>query len=152
MGRGLGSSGAAVVAGVMLGNASGNLGLTKERMLDYCLMIERHPDNVTAALMGGFVASYLRELNTDDTGIPHSEELDERNDTINKISAQIVFNLQRLAVLIMALSQSPPDADLICQAMQDKVHQPYRKQLRNIETVVKVLDVVDDGAQIVETY
>ncbi|CAG8815123.1 29503_t:CDS:1, partial [Racocetra persica] len=51
MGRGLGSSGAAVVAGIMLGNASGNLGLTKERMLDYCLMIERHPDNVTAALM-----------------------------------------------------------------------------------------------------
>ncbi|CAG8733304.1 17307_t:CDS:2 [Cetraspora pellucida] len=203
MGRGLGSSGAAVVAGIMLGNASGNLGLTKERMLDYCLMIERHPDNVTAALMGGFVASYLRELNTDDTGTPRSEELDEKNDTINNFSAQIVFNLQRLAVLIMALSQSPPDADLICQAMQDKVHQPYRKQLipglseiitnvtptthpgllgiclsgagptilalathnfdsisktvidmfaeRNIETVVKVLDVVDDGAQIVET-
>ncbi|CAG8741471.1 16483_t:CDS:2 [Gigaspora margarita] len=245
MGRGLGSSGAAVVAGVMLGNVSGNLGLTKDRMLDYCLMIERHPDNVTAALMGGFIASYLRELNTDDTGIPHSEELEKKNDTINKFSSQIVperighyiklnwakeikaitiipqfevstaeareilpndynkndvvFNLQRLAVLIMALSQSPPDADLICQAMQDKVHQPYRKQLipglseiitnvkptthpgllgiclsgagptilalathnfdnisktvidmfakENIETVVKVLDVVEDGAQ-----
>ncbi|CAG8680372.1 15145_t:CDS:2 [Dentiscutata erythropus] len=219
MGRGLGSSGAAVVAGVMLGNVSGHLGLTKDRMLDYCLMIEHHPDNVTAALMGGFVASYLRGLNTDDAG----ELKDEKNDAINKFSTQInyaelnltlvyfqlidhckVFNLQRLAVLIMALSQSPPDADLICQAMQDKVHQPYRKQLipglseiitnvkpttypgllgiclsgagptilalathnfdsiskavidmfakKNIETVVKVLDVVEGGAQIVETY
>lgn len=37
--RGLGSSGTAVVAGVMLGNEVGGLGLTKERLLDYCLMI-----------------------------------------------------------------------------------------------------------------
>jgi homoserine kinase len=39
LGRGLGSSGAAVVAGVALGNEVGKLGLTKARMLDYCLMI-----------------------------------------------------------------------------------------------------------------
>jgi homoserine kinase len=62
LGRGLGSSGAAVVAGVMLGNACGQLNLSKDRMLDFCLMIERHPDNVTAAMIGGFVGSYLREL------------------------------------------------------------------------------------------
>lgn len=37
--RGLGSSGTAVVAGVMLGNEVGRLGLSKERLLDYCLMI-----------------------------------------------------------------------------------------------------------------
>lgn len=40
-----------------------------------------------------------------------------------------IFNLQRLAVLTTALTRSPPDADLIFQAMQDKVHQPYRKGL-----------------------
>jgi homoserine kinase len=40
-----------------------------------------------------------------------------------------IFNLQRLAVLTTALTRSPPDADLIYQAMQDKVHQPYRKTL-----------------------
>jgi homoserine kinase len=39
LGRGLGSSGAAVVAGVILGNEVGKLGLSKARMLDYCLMI-----------------------------------------------------------------------------------------------------------------
>lgn len=39
LGRGLGSSGTAVVAGVMLGNAVGKLGLSKDRLLDYCLMI-----------------------------------------------------------------------------------------------------------------
>ena len=39
LGRGLGSSGTAVVAGVILGNEVGRLGLTKSRLLDYCLMI-----------------------------------------------------------------------------------------------------------------
>ena len=34
----------------MLGNAVGGLGLSKDRLLDFCLMIERHPDNVAAAL------------------------------------------------------------------------------------------------------
>jgi homoserine kinase len=66
LGRGLGSSGAAVVAGVLLGNACGQLDLSKDRMLDFCLMIERHPDNVTAAMIGGFVGSYLRELDPKD--------------------------------------------------------------------------------------
>ncbi|CAG8610496.1 16722_t:CDS:2 [Funneliformis mosseae] len=185
-GRGLGSSGAAVVAGVMLGNVAGELGLTKDRLLDYCLMIERHPDNVTAALMGGFVASYLRELDPKDIEapvIPHSETLEREIPDNNEDKAKdgqeelipivpkgighyirlnwakeikaitivpqfevatatardalpptydrqdVVFNLQRLAVLTTALSQSPPDADLIFQAMQDKIHQPYRKHL-----------------------
>lgn len=80
LGRGLGSSGAAVVAGVMLGNACGQLGLSKDRMLDFCLMIERHPDNVTAAMMGGFVGSYLRELDPKDmerVEIPLAEVLPE---------------------------------------------------------------------------
>ncbi|GBB93478.1 hypothetical protein RclHR1_02180020 [Rhizophagus clarus] len=180
-GRGLGSSGAAVVAGVILGDVAGNLKLTKDRLLDYCLMIERHPDNVTAALMGGFVASYLRELDPKDIEtptIPHSETFEDgttanepavkqkvltvpngighyiRLNWAKEIKAitlipqfevatatarsvlphtyerqDVVFNLQRLAVLTTALSQSPPDADLIFQAMQDKVHQPYRMEL-----------------------
>lgn len=78
LGRGLGSSGAAVVAGVILGSEVGKLGLTKPRILDYCLMIERHPDNVAAALYGGFVGTYLNELKPEDMArkeIPLSEVL-----------------------------------------------------------------------------
>lgn len=37
--------------------------------------------------------------------------------------------MQRLALLTTALGQSPPDPNLIYQAMQDKLHQPYRKVL-----------------------
>jgi len=40
-----------------------------------------------------------------------------------------IFNLQRLAVLTTALTRSPPDPELIYLAMQDRVHQPYRKHL-----------------------
>lgn len=95
--RGLGSSGTAVVAGVMLGNEIGGLGLSKARLLDYCLMIglflfttfpilitnqtihvERHPDNVAATLFGGFVGTYLNDLNPEDAArkeVPLSEVL-----------------------------------------------------------------------------
>lgn len=79
-GRGLGSSGAAVIAGVLLGDLLGNLKLPKNRLLDFALMVERHPDNVTAALIGGFVGSYLRELSPEDmsaASVPLAEVLPE---------------------------------------------------------------------------
>lgn len=79
-GRGLGSSGAAVIAGVLLGNELGELHLPHERLLDFALMVERHPDNVTAALVGGFVGSYLRELDNEAreaASVPLSEVLPE---------------------------------------------------------------------------
>lgn len=78
LGRGLGSSGAAVVAGALLGNLVGKLNLPKERILDFVLMVERHPDNIAAALYGGFVGTYLNELNAEDMArveVPLSEVL-----------------------------------------------------------------------------
>lgn len=196
-GRGLGSSGAAVIAGVLLGNAIGELNLPTVRLLDFALMVERHPDNVTAALVGGFVGSYLKELDqaaSDAASLPLSEVLPEyppdadenwglnppvpplgighyvrfgwsesikavaiiprfelstakarevlpttysRKDLVSPLSNLLneiqrlcqVFNLQRLAVLTTALGQTPPDPDLIYEAMKDRVHQPYRKTL-----------------------
>lgn len=79
-GRGLGSSGAAVIAGVLLGDLLGGFKFPTARLLDYALMVERHPDNVTAALVGGFVGSYLRELSEDDikaAAVPLAEVLPE---------------------------------------------------------------------------
>lgn len=179
LGRGLGSSGAAVVAGVALGDAVGKLGLSKDRMLDFCLMIERHPDNVAAALYGGFVGSYLKELNPEDMKrreIPLAEVLPAPQggeDTgltppvppqnigkhirfpwakeikciaiipdfeVSTAKARevlpttyekkdVIYNLQRVALLTTALGQSPPSPDMIYDGMQDRVHQPYRKTL-----------------------
>ncbi|TRM65669.1 homoserine kinase [Schizophyllum amplum] len=180
-GRGLGSSGAAVIAGVLLGNELGGLKLSTERLLDFALMVERHPDNVTAALVGGFVGSYLKELDERDTqaaSVPLSEVLPEYppdageewgmdppvpplgighyirfgwSSSIKAVAIiprfelstakarealplqysrkDLVFNMQRLAVLTTALGQEPPDPNLIYEAMKDRVHQPYRKAL-----------------------
>lgn len=50
----------------MLGNIVGGLNLPKSRLLDFALMVERHPDNVAAALYGGFVGTYLNELDPED--------------------------------------------------------------------------------------
>ena len=179
LGRGLGSSGAAVVAGVMLGSEVGGLNLSKDRMLDFCLMIERHPDNVAAALYGGFVGSYLKDLDPEDMKrkeIPLSEVLpapaggvdtglkppvppqdigkhiqfkwapeikciaiipDFEVSTASARSvlpqsypkADVISNLQRIALLTTALGQSPPNPELIYDGMQDRVHQPYRSTL-----------------------
>ncbi|KAI1205176.1 homoserine kinase [Annulohypoxylon truncatum] len=180
LGRGLGSSGAAVVAGVMLGKEVGGLHhLDDDRLFDFCLMIERHPDNVGAALFGGFVGTYLKPLAPEDMArveIPLSEVLPapaggldtgERppepplgighhikfpwakeikavaiipNFQVPTAKARevlpkeyprqdVTFNLQRIALLPVALGQSPPDPDLIYLAMQDKLHQQYRQTL-----------------------
>ena len=66
------------MAGIILGNVVGRFNLSKERILDYSLMVERHPDNVAAALYGGFVGTYLRELDPEAMArieIPLSEVL-----------------------------------------------------------------------------
>ena len=43
----------------MLGNAAADLGLSKESMSDYCLMIECYPDNNAPALFGDFIAAFI---------------------------------------------------------------------------------------------
>lgn len=48
---------------------------------------------------------------------------------MSRIKPSQVFNMQRLAVLTTALGQTPPDPELIFEAMKDRVHQPYRKTL-----------------------
>ncbi|KAJ1668079.1 Trihydroxynaphthalene reductase [Coemansia sp. RSA 1813] len=182
LGRGLGSSGAAVVAGVVLADVVGSLGLSQQRMLDYCLMIERHPDNVAAALVGGFIASYIvdedghvkkpvgRLSNAERMQREREEKARAANATVaippenisqsvrlgcspkiktvaiiphfelatSKARAvlpktyapkDVVFNLQRLAILTTALGSETPDPWLIHGAMADKVHQQYRMHL-----------------------
>src|SRR5205085_5574763 len=63
--RGLGSSAAATVAGLVCGNALTGERLSNAELLRLAAEIEGHPDNVAAALMGGFVVS---APNADDRG------------------------------------------------------------------------------------
>ncbi|KLU88820.1 homoserine kinase [Magnaporthiopsis poae ATCC 64411] len=180
----------------MLGKEVGKLDhLDNNRLFDFCLMIERHPDNVGAALFGGFVGTYLNPLKPEDvarTEIPLSEVLPapaggvDTGDTppepphgighhikfpwAKEIKAvaiipnfevptakarevlpaqyprsDVTFNLQRIALLPVALGQSPPDPDLIYLAMQDKLHQPYRQTL--IPGLTDIVESMTPGTQ-----
>jgi homoserine kinase len=57
----------------------------------------------------------------------------------------VTFNLQRIALLPVALGQSPPDPELIYLAMQDKLHQPYRQTL--IPGLTEIVESMTPGTQ-----
>ena len=59
MARGLGSSSACIVAGIMGANALLGDKLTERQMLTLATAIEGHPDNVAPAMLGGFVTSVI---------------------------------------------------------------------------------------------
>src|SRR5260370_22226488 len=58
---GLGSSGAAIVAGISLCSTLFGLELTNENVLRYGTELEGHADNVAAALLGGLVINFIKE-------------------------------------------------------------------------------------------
>ncbi|ABO68257.1 MULTISPECIES: homoserine kinase [Geobacillus] len=68
--RGLGSSAAAVVAGIELADALLELGLTREQKMELATRYEGHPDNVGASLYGGLVIGCYREAGVDVVHVP----------------------------------------------------------------------------------
>ncbi|ORX36997.1 homoserine kinase [Piromyces finnis] len=113
LGRGLGSSGTAIVGGVMLANVVCGLNLPKERLLDYCIMVEGHPDNVAATLLGGFVASYLN----DKASLFVIPKFELATSLARSVLPQqyersdVVYNLQRVTVLTHALGDDTPNPE-----------------------------------------
>ena len=58
----------------------------------------------------------------------------------------VTFNMQRVALLTYALGQSQPDPSTIYQAMQDRIHQPYRQELiAGLETLRSLTPQSTDG-------
>ncbi|HAJ17532.1 MULTISPECIES: homoserine kinase [Microbacterium] len=141
-GRGLGSSGAAVVAGILAvkGLLEGDVEIGPDTMLRLATELEGHPDNVAPALFGGLTIAWM------DEAMPqHKKLLVHRgvspvvfvpSFTMSTSVARslqplqvpredAVFNLSRSALLIAALTQSP---ELLLAATEDKLHQNYRAQ------------------------
>lgn len=140
--RGLGSSAALIVAGLLAGNAAHGAKLSKSTLFSLATELEGHPDNVAAALFGGFTASMMQN------GVPNMAryEIDPALRFLAlvpdfKISthaartalpktvpfSDAVFNLSRMGVLLKALEHG--DDPLITAALDDKLHQPYRSKL-----------------------
>ena len=140
---GLGSSAAAIVAGIKLSALITGTTIPDQTILNYATEFEGHPDNVAASIYGGFLASCIRSDGTVlstrfdwPTQIrvvvvsPHSQlpthvARAALPRTITRTDA--VYNLQRTAVFTAAVAQHR--YDLLWEAMYDRLHQPYRESL-----------------------
>jgi homoserine kinase len=141
-GRGLGSSGAAVVSGLLAakGLLEGIVEIDDDALLRLATELEGHPDNVAPALFGGLTIAWM-----DENGPQHKKLLVHRGvapllfvpefTMSTKIARSLqplqvpredaVFNVSRSALLIAALTQSP---ELLLAATGDRLHQNYRAQ------------------------
>ena len=140
---GLGSSAAAIVAGIKLGGLIAGQEISDQKIQDYATEFEGHPDNVAASLHGGFVASctchdgaVVSAKFTWPTQIrvvvvsPHSQLPTHvaRAALPRSVSRQdAVHNLQRSALFISAMAQQR--YDILWEAMRDRLHQPQRESL-----------------------
>jgi len=157
--KGLGSSAAAVVAGCVIANELCNLKFDKLQLMKYALEIENHPDNLSAALFGGFVVSCVDsngECRAFSTEVSQQIQATIIVPDIEKKStaearavlptsytrAETVFNIQRASLLTLLLSRAQKmDGidNIFSVAMEDKIHQPYRKQL--VPGLEEILDL-----------
>ncbi|MBY0503225.1 MAG: homoserine kinase [Bryobacteraceae bacterium] len=143
LGKGLGSSAAALTAGVIIAEQLLGLNWKPPRVLDEAARIEGHPDNVAACVLGSIVASAI-----DSGGVAHAVrlELSPRFDCAVVVpdfalatskarsvlpatysKADAIFNTQRAALLIAALITGTTSA--FPTALEDRYHQPYRAPL-----------------------
>lgn len=141
--RGLGSSAAVIVGGLMAANKLLGSPADEIALLSIATEVEGHPDNVAPAILGGFVLAsqeddgsiIYRKLNWpqewDITVCVPDFELSTniaRSVLPDEVSIQdAVFNAKHLAMLIEAVNTA--DAKLMKTALQDRLHQPYREKL-----------------------
>ncbi len=140
---GLGSSAAAIVAGIKLCSLITERELSDQVIQKYATEFEGHPDNIAAALYGGFSASCIgHDGNVISARFdwppeirvlvvsPHSQlpthvARAALPRTVTRIDA--VHNLQRTALFTAALAEGR--YDLFWEAMRDRLHQPQREAL-----------------------
>ncbi len=146
-GCGLGSSATAVVSGLVAANALLRLqgkDVPKDELLEPAVAIEagNHPDNVAPALFGGLVATTNMngKIHAVKTRFPDALKAviftpSFPMDTVagrkllpaSYSKADVTFNTGRVALLLTALQTGR--YELIGEAMQDRLHQPYRQTL-----------------------
>jgi homoserine kinase len=162
--RGLGSSASAIVAGLFAADHLFELALSREEVLVRATELEGHPDNVAAAIYGGFVV-----CGSDAGGAPLAARFDppgglegiavippEKVSTRlarEAIPAEIpladaVANVSSAAQLVLGLQSA--DLDLVARGLEDRIHQPRRRHLypRSMEIVDSATELGALGATI----
>lgn len=141
--RGLGSSAAAIVAGVVLGAAVGRRSLEADELLELAARLEGHPDNVAAAMYGGFTVALtepdgrvvLRRFRVPEAWIPVAF-IPQRESRTADMRAALPASVPHAAAArqagrsaLLATAVMTSDAGLLRTAMADELHQPYRLPL-----------------------
>lgn len=137
--RGLGSSSAAAAGGVWAGNVLGGGALSMPAMLRLATDIEGHPDNASAALMGGFVVSAHLGQRVEAVRFDAPDGLrtvlfipDRRLSTADMrrvLPAEVplrdaVSNMSRIAIGVAGIASGR--FELLADLTVDRIHEPYR--------------------------
>lgn len=142
MARGLGSSAACIVGALFAGNALAGNPYDKEELAKIASEIEGHPDNAVPAVFGNMVVGVQNFSDLKYVTVEVPEELifgtlvpnfpvatkDARSvlpDTYSR--KDMVFNSSRSALLVASMFTK--NFDNLAVAMDDKIHQPYRRKL-----------------------
>lgn len=164
--RGLGSSAAAIVAGLMAADHLFELGLERDELYGRAVELEGHPDNVGAALYGGFVLCppaldgqpSPRPVRLDPPQgvegvlvVPHEGVPTERARAAMPASvavADAIANVAAASQLVLGVERS--DLTLIARGLADRLHQPHRAHLypRSMELLAEARDLGAIGATV----
>ncbi len=140
--RGLGSSATAIVGGLIGANELAGTPLTEVEIRDLAIAIEGHPDNVVPAYLGNCRLSIGEPGNWQICEIPwHSEVIpvvaipnfELSTESARKVlptsisRSDAIFNISRMGLLLRGLATN--NGEWLATALEDKLHQPYRKQL-----------------------
>ncbi len=140
--RGLGSSAAAVVAGLRAAEAMAGVELGLDKLLSIATEVDGHPDNVAAALLGGFVI-----VARDGDRLPRAARFEPLDDLAAALfipslalrtaemraalpaqvaHADAAHNVGRTALVVAALTANRPE--LLSAMADDRLHEPYRAE------------------------
>jgi homoserine kinase len=140
--RGQGSSAAAIVAGMAVGQMLTDGEISRHQLINRATLVEGHPDNVAAAVIGGLVLTRedatgiaVRPVPTHPgavfvSAVPEFELTTHTSRSVlpqHVLLGDAVFNLR--AAAWMASAWAAGDWDAVGVVMEDRLHQPYRAPL-----------------------
>ncbi|MGI8499989.1 MAG: homoserine kinase [Hassallia sp.] len=140
--RGLGSSATAIVGGLVGANLLAGEPLSQSQVMELAIAIEGHPDNVVPALLGGCRLAATANTAWEICEIPWHNHVvpvvaipdfelstkEARQVLPTEVSrADAIFNTAHLGLLLRGLETA--NSNWLKAALQDKLHQPYRKAL-----------------------
>lgn len=152
MTRGLGSSSACIAAGLIGANRFLGSPLSQHDLVNLACKIEGHPDNTTPALLGGLVTTAMENGRVYSVSVPVAKNIrfgvfippfELKTEVARKAlpdeysREDAVYNLSRSSLMTAALFSG--SLENLRVAVQDSIHQPYRKKfISGVDTVFRM--------------